>query len=109
MKKAAKFTPEETAHIETLVRRAGWVDRRKAAAEVNHSGAQHDQKEFAALVWVLGKIGVAYVEGTKAADTEMETPPRRPEYSEQWRPSARSDASPMPMPRGSRYYPNGSL
>ena len=112
MKKPAEFTPEETAHIETLVRRADWVDRRKAAAEVNHSGAQHDQKEFAALVWVLGKIGAEYGGSAKRpVDSELETPPKRPEYHDgnEWTPSARPDASPWSRPRGSRYYPNGSL
>jgi len=110
MKKVAEFTPEELVHIGTLTRRASWVDRRKAAAEVNHSGAQHDQKELAALVWVLGKIGAEYSGPAKQPDDpEMETPPRRPEYPVEWSPSAKPDTSPWPGPRGSRYYPNGSL
>ena len=104
MNEAAKPLSElEASHVETLARRANWLTKRVASAEVSHSGVQHDKKELDALVWALSVLNPS----GNAAFSALEEPPIRESDGEIWTPS---DATPRKRKTtGSRYYPNGSL
>lgn len=88
------FNPEEAEYINTLTRRAQWLERRITTSDKTRNGTQHDIKEFNALLWALHEVGVDFVEGAQEEQPPVITPPVA---EVTWR------------PRAGRFYPGGTV
>lgn len=116
---AAKFTSDEVGHLAALTRRANWLEQRVATSSPDRTGGVYDEKEYAALVWIMERVGANYAPGPYAGimsghepsgiipvkarkvakpGVDRETPPlRTPVDGEVW----------TPNPARGRFFPGG--
>lgn len=130
------FNPTEAGHLDSLSRRAQWLEQRMATMDPYRGGARFDAQEYEALMWVFEELGAAYTPGpyygAQFRPEELDQPPvrdynaarlgvaRRPaaapaeEGTGYWTPGARPPATfARPIARAAsaparRYFPGGA-
>ena len=125
------FSPEEAGHLDSLSRRAQWLEQRMATMDPYRGGARFDAQEYEALMWAFEELGAAYTPGpyygAQFRPEELDQPPVRdynaarlgvarrpaaaPTEEGYWTPGARPPATfarPIARaPAARRYYSGG--